>query len=48
MNIEHLISNFEVFVISTSGRNLKSSLVAKRFLDVSYPFDMTIRENLND
>ncbi len=41
MNIEHSISNYEVFIISTSGRNLKSSVVAKRFLDVSYLFDMT-------
>ena len=46
MNIQQEILNDEVFVISTGGRNLKSSEIAKRFLDVSYSFDMTRKSPL--
>lgn len=47
MNIQQGISNDKVFVISTGGRNLKNSAVAKRFLDVSYSFDKTRKSPLS-
>ena len=36
----------KLFVISTKGRNLKSSEIFKIFLDVSHSFDMTRKSSL--